>query len=150
MEPGAGMGPQPMPMEAPPPKRHTSGGIIAIIGAILLLIGIFLPWISFNYSSAFTSVSLNWPGILTIWGIIALVMAILVLVMAAVKKPLLAGVFGLIAFILVLVPLLLSVGIAASYGATLGMFEIIGIGWYLSIVGSLIAMIGGFVGHKQM
>jgi hypothetical protein len=138
--------PEPMPMEAPPPKSFTSGAIIAIVGGLLILIGIFLPWVDLaDYSGP------TWSGLQTgIWGILPLIFAILIIVLAAVKKPLGAGILGIISLIFVILPMLIIASIAATYGVAgfaIGLFTY---GWYLALIGSILAMIGGFVGHKQM
>jgi len=76
-------------------------------------------------------------------------MGILVIVVVAVKKPVIAGVFGIIGLVIFLVAMfrigfesMSSMGITISSGP--------GLGVYLGLVGAILAMIGGFVGHKQM
>jgi len=152
--PGAPMGPEVMPPGAPPtevpmappPKRITSGGIIAIVGGLMVLIGTFLPY--FDISEYGGPV---WLGIQTsIWGILPLIFAILIIVLILLKKPLISGILGIVSLIFVILPLLIIASILATYGVAGFAMSVFSYGWYLALIGSILAMIGGFVGHKQM
>lgn len=151
MAPGAP--PTAVPM-APPPKRITSGGIIAIIGGILMLVAIALDWMSVTTSGGGISLSLgtnafSGPTEILIYAIVVLLMGILAIVVVIAKKPVIAGVFGIIGLIVMFVAMfrigwesMSAMGITVSGGP--------GMGVYLGLVGAILAMIGGFVGHKQM
>ena len=149
MEP-APVAPEPMPMEeapmAPPSKSITSGGIIAMVGGILIIVAMVLPWVD-------TSNLLGgqvYSGFETgIFGILTLIFAILIIILALVKKPLGAGILGILSLIFVIIPLIVVEAIFGLLAAGTGL-SLFSYGWYLALIGSILAMIGGFVGHKQM
>lgn len=169
MEPGAPMGQEPMPMgpapmEAPPPsKRITSGGVVAIVGGIIMLISLALDWMFASMSAFGISISegagpfeAGVPTEVLLYAVLVLIMGILAIVMVAAKKPIGAGIFGLIGFIVALVAFLRIQQQAAEVlgiGGGIPGIEISagsGFGVYLALIGGILAMIGGFVGHKQM
>jgi hypothetical protein len=147
-----------MPM-GPPPKRITSGGVIAIIGGLMMIIAIMLDWavISVSFFGVSQSVGGN-PfdvgGEIMMYALIMLLMGILAMVVVVAKKPILAGIFGVIGLIMGLIAFLRVseaagilggfdfMGVSVSAGAGLGLF--------LGLIGAILTMIGGFVGHKQM
>jgi hypothetical protein len=149
MPPGAPP-PGPMAPMAPPPKKMTSGLIIALIGGLLMLIGTFLPWATVKGTNILgTTEEISVIGAASgIGGILVLVMGILVIIMAAIKKPILAMVFGII-------------GLAFSGLAFIGISALdtlltgsdisveIGIGIFISLIGCVLALVGGIVGKVQ-
>ena len=102
---------------------------VTLIMSILIIIGAFFEWNSGNHIKGYE----YGPGI------IVLVMGILVLVFAAIKKPIGSGVFGVIAFILTLLPLVLIIT-----DDTWGMGDV-GIGLWISFIGALLGFIFGFL-----
>jgi len=147
-----GVPPTEVPM-AVPPKRITSGCILAIVGGLLTVIGLFLPWFSVT-AETIVGGSMSFPGILFgIWGILVLIFGILMIVLAAVKKPLIAGIFGILGLVFALIPILIIEGMLAPLAGLAGMTGVTWgptFGWFLTLIGAVLAMIGGFVGHKQM
>ena len=92
-----------------------------------------------------------WSGLQTgIFGLLPLIFGILIIILALVKKPLGSGILGLISLIFVILPMLIIASLAAAYGVTGFAISLFSYGWYLALIGALLAMIGGFVGWKQM
>ena len=148
---------QPM-MPMAPERRITSGAIIAIVGGLLGLIGFFLPW--YNISGIGVAAPLSWSGAqFSIFGILPLLFAILAIVGGGVKRPLLAGIVGIIGFIMTMIPFVIIESIvgpsaAAARATCAAAGATCSIGWsfgfFLTLIGMLLAMVGGFVGWRQM
>jgi hypothetical protein len=137
---GPEIAPEPAPAPAPEPiMEEKKIPLIGLIGGLLMLIGLFLPW----YSSG----GLSLIGFLALpFSIIVLIFAILLIVFAATKKPFLVGIFGLLGFIIVLVVNLIIGGLITSWGGSgLSVWGVTTYGYYLSLVGGILGMIGGFM-----
>ena len=123
--------------------------MIALVGGLVTMIPMFLPW--FTVSGGTYSISLI--GLLAggIFTLLSFVFAILVIVFAAIKRPLLAGIFGLLALILLLLPVLTFTALAAAYQLVCGTTCVVSFSplMWVSLIGALLAMIGGFVGWRQ-
>ncbi len=142
--------PAPEPM-APPAEPEKKIPFVALIGGILMIVGIFLPWASSAYTHPTTGVEYtdSFTG-MNLFGYIIMLMGILVVVGAVIKKPKMAGVFGVIGLVLALIPLAL-IGIITNIAETsaqlVGALDYsagMGIGIILCFIGALIATIGGF------
>ncbi|KYK29736.1 MAG: hypothetical protein AYK23_04975 [Candidatus Proteinoplasmatales archaeon SG8-5] len=94
---------------------------VTLIMSILIIVGAVLPW----------TVIQN--GYETDIGLIVLILAVLVLVFAAIKQPMISGLFGLIGFFLLL------------YFIIDNDFDIIEYGYWISFVGALLGFIFGFL-----
>jgi hypothetical protein len=90
-----------------------------------------------------------------IYAIVMVLMGILAMVVVVAKKPIAAGIFGIIGLVVGIIAFLrvqAEVGALGDLGGFAGISVSAGagIGLYLGIIGAVLAMIGGFVGHKQM
>lgn len=94
---------------------------VTLIMSILIIVGAVLPW------------TIIQSGYDTDIGRIVLILAILVLVFAAVKQPMISGIFGLLAFFLLL------------YFIIDNDFNIIDYGYWISFIGALLGFIFGFL-----
>jgi hypothetical protein len=152
-QPDAPMGPEPspygpeqMPIETQP-DTITSGGVIAMVGGLMLIISLVLPWIDIPSLLGGSDV---YTGFQTpIFGILTLIFAVLIIILALVKRPLGSGILGIISLIIVIFPLLIFGVLFGSVGVEVGL-SLFSYGWYLALVGSILAIIGGIIGHKQM
>lgn len=155
MPPGAPP-PGPMAPMAPPPKTMTSGLIIAMIGGLLMIVGVFLPWATTSYTIPLTDqvVEDSING-MNLFGYLVLFMGILVLLMAVLKKPVGAIICSVIGMLLALIPLALIgmlvnlIETAAKLTGTTDFSASIGIGIILCFVGSILGLVGGIVGKVQ-
>jgi uncharacterized membrane protein YjgN (DUF898 family) len=141
---------------APPPKQLTSGLIIAMLGGILMIVGIFLPWATSSYTDPNTGAkfesSING---MNLFGYLVLFMGILVILMAVLKKPVGAIITSVIGMLLSLIPLALIgwlVNVAETAADLIGSTDFsasMGIGIILCFVGSILGLVGGIVGKVQ-
>ena len=136
-------------------------GIIGIIGAILLVVGVFLAWLTFGGESAsgwkvfsdggdplkycFT------PLLALIVGIISIVLMIVPTFMNVDKFKQINNILGLIALVLAIVVLILAILFWTQswtvLGVTVKLTDVygIGIGFWLVLVGAIITVIGGLM-----
>lgn len=124
------------------------GGIkmpfVTLLMGILVIVGILLPWIAYQSIDITTGTITTeyYLGVEFTYALIIMVMAILMLVFAAIKKPVISAVFSIIAFVLTLLPLLL---VASFTDVTGGIFKVLGIGYWLTLIGSLLGFIFGIL-----
>ena len=119
------------------------GQIIGIVGGLLLIIGVFLPWASWqsgglNYDvSGFATIIFGIP--LLIFGIIGLIMCVL-----GGKGPGIVGiVFGVLALLVSLGGMAVVNMLAQWSGYTVGIVTITtGFGAYICIIGSILLIVG--------
>ena len=141
---------------APTKKGMPSGFIIAIIGAIMMIAGLVLPWATATYTDPYTNTSIsNSVTGMNIFGIIIALMGIMALIGALLKKGIMTAVFGIIGLLLSLLPLAVIGWLVETYktaadlaGAT-DYSANIGLGIILCFVGSIMAVAGGFMGKSQ-
>jgi hypothetical protein len=94
---------------------------VTLIMSILIIIGAVLPW-----RAGENGYEVN-------IGLIVLIMAILIIAFAAIKQPLISGLFGLIAFFLMLWPII-------DWG-----LDRIEYGFWIAFIGALLGFIFGFL-----
>ncbi len=137
-------------------------GIIAIIGAVILIVGVFLTWLSIGDATAsgwkvytdakdsdmkYTFV----PLVALICGIISLVLMIVPTFMNVDKFKQINVILGLIALILAIVVVICGILFYTqswtAYGVTIKLTDIykIGIGFWLVLIGGIITMVGGLM-----
>jgi hypothetical protein len=138
------------PPVAAPPKKMTMGLILALIGGLLMLVGTFLPWATVKGTNILgqTEEITVIGAVSGIGGILVLIMGILVIIMAAIKKPIGAAIFGIIGLIF---SGLAFIGISAL-DTLLSGTEIsvdIGFGIFISLIGCVLALVGGILGKVQ-
>jgi len=151
-------GPQPMMQQtAPVPKVSKgsgAGAAVGIIGSILVLVGIFLPWASagaFGFSISFSgwdmnSLSSTWGGG-SIWQVIGLLAIGLICIVFAIMEAIAAKVSGALVLVFGIISTLIAFSalneispVSSIPGAS------IGIGIWICIIGSIIVAIGGLIG----
>ena len=141
-------------------------GIIALIGAIILVVGVFLDWLILDlgilgkssmtgwdvFSEADSDFSLGFtPLVALICGIISLVLMIVPTFMNVDKFEKINNILGLIAFILSIVVVICAILFYMQSwdvgGATVKLTDVydIGIGFWLVLVGGIITLIGGLM-----
>ena len=137
-------------------------GIIAIIGAVILIVGVFLTWLSIGDATAsgwkvytdakdsdmkYTFV----PLLALICGIISLVLMIVPTFMNVDKFKQINVILGLIALILAIVVVICGILFYTqswtAFGVTIKLTDIykIGIGFWLVLIGGIITMVGGLM-----
>lgn len=147
--PGVPPGAPPLAPMAPAPKKMTTGAIIALVGGLLMLIGTFLPWATVKSDIEEITVI----GLLSgFGGILVLIMGILAIVGAAIKKPILSTIFGVIGLIFSGLAFILISALESLAKTTTGgeVTVEVNYGIYISLIGCVLALIGGIVGHIQM
>jgi hypothetical protein len=116
--------------------------ILVIVGAVLLVLGLFLPFISaFGVgASVFSLLSVLFQSALlnTLLLLAAVVLAVVAAVFALINRPskqlaILAGVLGIVAIVW-------NILAAGDIGA---MLPYLGIGFWLYAVGSVVELVGG-------
>jgi len=130
-----------------------SGRIIGIIGGILTMVGVFLPWATVSGGTLIGSVSLL--GVLAFpFGILAMIFGIIGLILVAIgKRGMCIGalILGILAFIMILLSFALLSWLAelvAGIGGGLVEFTV-DFGIYIAIVGSIILIIGSGLAMAQ-
>jgi len=128
------------------------GRILGIIGAILALIGVFLPWVAGHVAATNTDRSLS--GIefpLFIFGMPFLLFVVIGLILVAIPKKgtAIAGlIMGIIAFVIALIPMAILATIIVSWQIS-GEVASIGYGLYICLVGALLLIIGSAMGIRD-
>ena len=144
-------------------------GIIAIIGAVLLVVGVFMTWLSNDFATySGWKVFNNEDGIkdaikygyvpilALVCGIISLVLMIVPTVMNVDKFKQINDILGIIALILAIVVIILgllwytqSIDVVSIFGlkytAKLTELYSVGTGFWLTIVGAVITAVGGLM-----
>jgi amino acid transporter len=137
-------------------------GIIAIIGAVILIVGVFLTWLSIGDATAsgwkvYTDGSngdLKYtyvPLLALICGIISLVLMIVPTFMNVEKFKQINMILGIIALILAIVVVICGILFYTqswtALGVTIKLTDIykIGIGFWLVLIGGIITMVGGLM-----
>ncbi len=134
-------------------KNFNILGIIGIIGALLMIIGVFLSWVDFDLYIVSESAS-GWELFTdddfdfvdySYAPLVALVCGILSLVVTLVPTILgnLGRILGLVAFILAIVSVAVSLLFYTDFDAVLGFS--VGIGMWVCIAGGIITIIGGIL-----
>ena len=153
-------------------KEMNPLGIIGVIGAIILVVGVFLGWLTPDYSGAHTysgwdiqsdvdsiksgygGYSLNYaflPLVALICGIISIVLMIIPTIMNAEKFQTINNILGLVALILAIVVVICGLRFYLQSWTVLGhtykLTEVykVGIGFWLVLVGGIITLIGGIM-----
>ena len=141
-------------------------GIIALVGAVILIVGVFLTWLSVDTGFG-TETASGWkvytdakdsdmkytfvPLVALICGIISLVLMIVPTFMNVDKFKQINVILGLIALILAIVVVIFGVLFYTQswtvLGTTFKLTDIykIGIGFWLVLIGGIITMVGGLM-----
>jgi uncharacterized membrane protein YphA (DoxX/SURF4 family) len=142
-----------MPMQSPPAapaNKPSTWAIIGLVGGILALVGVLLPWIS--VSALIITVNFTGLDIMSnalwnkymIYPVLTLIFGLLALVLCIMRKKMLylgGGIMGILAFILPLVFMIVVNGDAKT--------NVTGYGVYLSMVGGILALVGGILGFVK-
>ena len=128
--------------------KMNPGSIVGIVGGLLIIIGVMLPWMSDStgYSISGLTAGISVLGmVLILFGVLGLVMLI------PGKRGLALGsmVFGVLALLLYLAMLGLS-SILTSMAGTLGASVSVGFGLYLGFIGSILLIVGAIVARSEM
>jgi hypothetical protein len=126
----------------------SSGRIIGIVGGILVLVGMFLPWLTATNSITGESASLM-GAMFPIFGWLALIFGVLGLIFVAIgsRGMCIAGlIMGILAFIMVLLGFALSATLVSLLS---GGIVAVGYGIYISMIGSIILIVGAGLGMGQ-
>ncbi len=130
-----------------------NGQKIGLVGGLLAVVGVFLPWVSFMGISA-SGLQLAQLGagvfvyLTLIFGILALVGSII----SGKKGAIILLVFGIIGLLWMLLFLGLFLNTLAALGGGTAVavgLNILGIGVWITIIGFIIAMVGGIMALKE-
>ena len=169
----AGAPPSPAMMDAPmvappPPAKETQWApiMLALVGGIIGILGAVLPWIQAQLCTGVGLIQfcVPWPlptvfavgsydGFLAVGNLLALLFALVGMVLVFLQKPMtgmIAGVMGLVTFAVALLWILragsvvtvMQLAVGAAYA---NVTVSIGFGVYVTVVGGLLLMIGGFM-----
>ena len=146
-------------------------GIIAIIGAILMIVGVFLTWGSYELlgthnltgmdffnkaSGVIDGTKYTWvPLVSLICGIISLLLMILPTFMNVDKFQQINNILGIVALVMALLVIIFGIlfitqeftssGLIGTYTKKFTDFYNVGIGYWLVIIGAVITFIGGIM-----
>lgn len=139
-------------------------GIIALVGAVLMIVGVFLAWVEVSwfglagdkwtgwdvFNDGLDGVSYTFVPLLSlICGIIALVLMIVPTFMNVDKYKKINNILGLIALILAIVVVICGLLFYLQswdvYIGTIHMSDYIQIGFWLTLIGAVITAIGGIM-----
>jgi hypothetical protein len=135
-------------------KGSGTGAAVGIIGSILVLIGIFLPWVSagaYGFSISFSGWDINsisgTLGLGAIWQVMGLLAIGLICVVFSIMEAVVAKIAGALVLVLGIISALIAFTawnelspISSIPGAS------IGFGIWICIIGSIIVAIGGLIG----
>ncbi len=151
------------------------GAIIGILGGLMGLIGVFLPWVTLSASVGPITISLSVPGTcvggvggiaiagvgtqpcvgsaegaIYFYGILLLsLLGLIVSLLGRKMTSMLALVFGVLVLLLGVVAAARVVAALGAIGSTPGLTISIGYGLILSIIGGVILLVGGFLGWTE-
>ena len=141
-------------------------GILALIGAILMIVGVFVSWVSFEASTLLGSTAYDYTGwqvysddmfsdaeynyaplVTLVAGIVAFFTAVLPIVL---KKPAVNRMLGVVSLILGIVALVLMVLFygqmdSISFGSLASLSANAGMGLWISLVGAVLLVLGAIV-----
>ena len=119
--------------------------LVGPIGGLILFISLFLPLVSFlGFGVSLISIS----GIYAIIGIILALAGMGSAFLARENaRGILQGIVGVVAVVSMGLIVLSTFGNYSSYG--IGLFQVMGIGFYLFIIGGLILIVGGMMGLRK-
>lgn len=133
-------------------------GIIGIIGAVILVAGVFLAWITVDLGMLGSSTRTGWevfndwsenghytPVFCLAVGVLSILLMILPSIMNVEKFQMINNVLGLITVILSIVTVVIMILFYTQdyYGLKMTTVFEFGVGYWLCLVGSVITMIGG-------
>lgn len=125
------------------------GRPLGMVGGILALVGTVLPWVTI--SDSFNSVSASGLQVF-FFGVPALIFAILGLVFVAIpRKSLTIGclVMGILVMVFAILAITMT-SVVAGFAATTGVVTVsIEYGMYLTLVGSILLIVGGALAYVQ-
>ncbi|HYH28414.1 MAG TPA: sugar:proton symporter [Actinomycetota bacterium] len=143
---------------APAAGETAPGGVagrlaLVALGAILMIVGAMLDWVSGGKGteapfSVFWSFGGDRAGFLTSAGAIVILLGLLALLGLAFRTgwlSRLAGALGLIAFVLFVITIFRAGG---ELDQSVGLGDI-GIGMWMILVGSILVLVGGFIGTRR-
>ncbi len=129
--------------------KLNNGQKIGLLGSILAVVGIFLPWASIlGFSILGIQVGI-FAYLALLFGILALIGSIL----SGKKGAIILLVFGIIGLVWMLLFLGIFTSMLAAYGGSKAVsmgLSVLGIGYWLTLVGFIIAMIGGIMDLKEL
>jgi len=118
------------------------GRILGIVGALLAVVGVFLPWATATNTITNTSASASGISV-PLFGVLVLLFSVLGLVLVLVGKRgtcIGALIMGILAFVFALIVAAIWSAIISTFGV--GDVLSIGYGLYMSLAGSIILMVG--------
>jgi len=127
-----------------------TGRILGIIGGLLTVVGVFLPWATATdaYTGTYASVSgLSVP----VFGLLVLLFGVLGLLFVAIGKKItctLAAVMGIIAFVMALIVYAIWTAILTTIGNPGSMLGT-GYGMYMCLVGPWVLVVGSILARKE-
>ena len=150
-------GPQPMQQIAPQPpvnKGSVAGAGVGILGSVMILIGIFLPWAgagAFGFSISFSGWDLNSMstslGTGALWEVTALLGLGVLCMILSIIEAVTAKAPGAIVLVFGIISILVTILVFNELSPILSIpGAFIGFGVYVCIIGSIIATIGGAIG----
>lgn len=147
------------------------GAIVGLLGGLLGLIGVFLPWVTASAGAISLSLpgtcvggigSIEIPvvgsqrcpgsseGAIYFYGIFVLsILGLIVSLLGRKMTSMLALVFGVLVLVLGVVAAARVVASAGDIGSVPGVTISIGYGLILSIIGGVILLVGGFLGWSE-
>lgn len=128
--------------------KMNTGSIVGIVGGLLIIIGVVLPWMSDDIGNSISGLTAG----ISVLGIVLILFGVLGLVMLIPgKRGLAIGsiVFGALALLLYLAMLGLS-SILTSMASGLGASVSVGFGLYIGFIGSILLIVGAIVARSQL
>lgn len=119
-----------------------TGSVLGIVGGLLAVVGVFLPWMTATETITNTSSSASGISV-PLFGILVLLFSALGLVLALVGKRgtcIGAMIMGILAFVFALIVATIWSAIISTFGV--GDILSIGYGLYITLAGSIILVIG--------
>lgn len=147
-------------------KEMNPLGIIGVIGAIIMVVGVFLNWIAYDQPLLLTHLVESWTGLdvfngaknlstlldvkytflplfSLICGIIAIVLMILPIVKNDDKFATINNILGIIVLILSAIVVIFGILFLTQDMGALGKYASIQIGFWLTFIGGIITLVGG-------
>jgi hypothetical protein len=131
--------------------------VLTLVGATLLIVSAFLPWLGFEGGPRGTEVPVQFlwspaerpaPAFVASLGFVAIVLGLLVIAGLAPRTGVLTSLAGAAA-IAVFVLAVITLYRVEGEGSDLGVQDI-GIGAWLELLGGIVAVIGGFFGARSV
>ncbi len=123
------------------------GFIIGIVGVVIAIIGMFLPWAQVSYTENGAQQTVSVYGYIAIFMWILIIIGLIGILLRKPAGGIVGAIFGILAFLYGIWNYMMILGLSQEY-KNAGYTDVkvdVGIGMYITIVGTILLLIGGII-----